>query len=719
MSNKKLYLYRQELQAALKQDFQRQALDKFVSSYRQGQQKSFAGLDRTALVQEISKIKKEAIANLETLLSQFCQKAREAGVTVHLAHTAHQANEIILNIAKENQCKKIIKSKSMTAEETLLNHHLENAGLEVTETDLGEWIIQLRKERPSHMVMPAIHLSKEEVQTLFGKVTGQKIAGDITALVRVARQELRDKFIQADMGISGANFALANTGTLGIITNEGNARLVTTLPRVHVSLVGVDKLLPGLREALIILQGLPRNATGQAISTYVTWITGANTCQSSSSGKKIMHIVFLDNGRFGLSKDPMFADALKCVRCGACANVCPVYRLIGGHKLGHIYIGAIGMILTHFYHGLNKAQPLVQNCLNCQACQEVCIAGIDLPRLIKNVQILTQELGEDKKSIQSSVSRIITNRKLFHGLLKLGKTFQAPLKDQQGHIRHLPLEFFKEQGFKKLPALARKPFRDTWKKKRPHLNLSKSGQPRLKIALFAGCLQDFIYPEQLWAGVKILTQAKVQVEFPLEQGCCGLPVYMLGQREDARVIALHNMRAIDASSFDYLVTLCASCGSHLKKNYPLLFADQPGLVAKSRIFAKKIIDFASFLTDILDFKPQKTTTGLKVAYHAPCHLCRGLNVRRAPYKLLERLGTRLKTYGEEETCCGLGGTYSLKFPELSAEILKNKLDLIKTQSPEVLVTDCPGCILQLRGGVLKHNLSFKVLHLAELLANVP
>ena len=179
-------------------------------------------------------------------------------------------------------------------------------------------------------------------------------------MVKVARRELRQAFLEADMGISGANFAIAETGTIGIVTNEGNGRLVTTLPRVHVALVGLDKLVPDLKSALRILKALPRNATGQIISTYVTWITGATDARSAPGRPKEMHIVFLDNGRLALARDPLFSQALRCIRCGACANVCPIYKLVGGHNYGHVYIGAIGLILTYFYHGRENARAIVR-----------------------------------------------------------------------------------------------------------------------------------------------------------------------------------------------------------------------------------------------------------------------------------------------------------------------------------------------------------------------
>ena len=277
--------YKKRLKKALNNKFLRSAMGTFAAAYKEAQGSMYEGVDVESLRRAIAQGKDEALPHLEELYQTFKAKAEAAGATVHLAATAREANEIIAGIARDNGVKKVVKSKSMTAEETFLNDYLQGEGLEVVETDLGEWIIQLRHEGPSHMVLPAIHLSRQEVAELFTQVTGVKQEPDIDHLVKVARKELRKAFLTAEMGISGANFAIAATGTLGLVTNEGNARLATTAPRVHVALVGVDKLLPNLDAALRILKILPRRATGQIITSYVTWITGANECRTRCAGK--------------------------------------------------------------------------------------------------------------------------------------------------------------------------------------------------------------------------------------------------------------------------------------------------------------------------------------------------------------------------------------------------------------------------------------------------
>jgi len=708
---KTLKEYRKELRESLDNEFLREAMDKFATAYPVGRANAFRGLDEKAMIAEVAAAKDAAAKNMDGLYVQFKAEAEKRGVKVHMAKDAAEANEIIARIAKTSNCKKIVKSKSMTAEETLLNHRLEDDGLEVIETDLGEWIIQLRHEGPTHMVMPAIHLSRYQVADLFTEVTQQKQEVDIQRLVKVARRELRQHFVTADMGISGANFAIAESGTIGLVTNEGNARLVTTLPRVHVALCGLDKLTPSLNDALKSLRVLPRNATGQAITSYVTWITGANECKAAADEKKEMHIVFLDNGRRALAQDPLFSQVMRCVRCGACANVCPVYRLVGGHKMGHIYIGAIGLILTYFFHGKDKARNLVQNCINCESCKSICAGGIDLPRLIKEIRARLSE--EDGAPVEATLlGKVLKNRKLFHTLLRFGKYAQKPVTGGTPYLRHLPQMFMKDHGFRALPAIADKAFRDEWETIRPRVSGAK-----LRVALFSGCVQDFVYPEQMKAAVKVLASRGVEMDFPMDQSCCGLPVQMMAERQATIDVARQNVMAFDAARYDYILTLCASCASHLKEGYPNILAGQADMAGKVKLFSSKIIDFSSFVHDVLgmtadDFKGK----GEKVAYHSSCHLCRGLGVVEQPRALIASSGSEYCPAQEEAVCCGFGGTFSMKFPELSKELLDKKLNNAEATGATRMVADCPGCIMQIRGGAEKRGSRMKVGHIAELLA---
>ncbi len=705
--------YKKQLKEALADGFLRSALDKFNTVYRENRPNVYAGIDFEGIRDEIAAGKDAALPRLETLFDQFKTHAEKAGVRVHRAADAQQANELIAQIAKESGCRKIVKSKSMTAEETYLNHHLENEGLAVTETDLGEWIIQLRKEGPSHMVMPAIHLSRYQVGELFEAVTRRELDSEnIDKLVKVARRQLRPAFLEADMGISGANFAIAESGTLGLVTNEGNMRLVTTLPKVHVALVGFDKLVPDLESALRIIKVLPRNATGQAITSYVTWIKGANACSAAPDGTKEMHVIFLDNGRLSLAADPVFAESLRCIRCGACANVCPIYSKVGGHKYGHVYIGAIGLILTLFYHGAENDRAIVRNCINCQACKEVCPVAIDLPHLVKKTYRAVLEV-EGKKPVKNHfLARVMKNRKLFHFILRKAALAQKPFTRGAPMIRHLPHFFEKAHGFRSLPAIARVPFRDRWSAIKPRV-----AAPALNVGFFGGCAVDFIYPEQGEALVDLLDAHNVNLDFPMEQTCCGLPALMAAEEETAAELALQNAAAFDAADYDYIITLCASCASHIKHNYGKILVADSADGRRAAAFADKLIDFSSFMQNILNLQPKAfEKSGQKVAYHAPCHLCRGLKVVKEPRQLIETSGADYVASKDEDVCCGFGGSYSVDFPEISAEILGKKLDLVEKSGADVLVTDCPGCVMQLKGGLDKRGSKIEVKHIAELLA---
>jgi len=706
--------YKRQLKEALGDRFLRKALDNFNTAYRENRPHVYQGIDFEGIRDEIAAGKDAGLPHLKKMFEEFKVHAEAAGTKVHMAKDALQANEIIARIAREGGVERIIKAKSMTAEETFLNHHLEKTGFEVTETDLGEWIIQLRREGPSHMVMPAIHLSRYQVGDLFETVTREKQdSEDIDKLVKVARKSLRSVFLEADMGISGANFALADSGVLGLVTNEGNMRLVTTLPRIHVALVGYDKLIPNLQSALRILKVLPRNATGQAITSYVTWIKGTNPCLSAPSAHKEMHVVFLDNGRLSLAEDPVFSEALRCIRCGACANVCPIYSKVGGHKYGHVYIGAIGLILTLFYHGSENDRAIVQNCINCQACKSVCPVDIDLPHLIKKTYraVMDQEKQTPVKNVV--LSKVMKNRKLFHFILRKAYLAQKPFSKNRPMIRHLPHFFEKKHGFRSLPVIARTPLRDQWKPLSPAV-----ARPEYTIGFFVGCAIDFIYPEQGRALPALLGGHNVQVGFPMDQTCCGLPALMAAEEETAREVARQNIRALAPQKYDYILTLCASCASHLKHNYPKIFKQDPDPPIGLGEFADKIIDFSSFLVNVLNVSPKAfKRTGKKVVYHSPCHLCRGLNVVDEPRQLIERAGHTYVPSKDEDVCCGFGGSYSVDFPEISSAILNKKLDNIEAADADLLVTDCPGCVIQLRGGMDKRDVRIEVKHLSEVLAD--
>jgi len=341
----------------------------------------------------------------------------------------------------------------------------------------------------------------------------------------------------------------------------------------------------------------------------------------------------------------------------------------------------------------------------------VCPVDIDLPHLIKKTYRAV--LDRDGKTPIKNVllSKVLKNRKLFHFILRNAHLAQKPLDKKKTMIRHLPHFFEKEHGFRSLPVIARTPFRDQWETIRPH-----AVHPKHTIALFTGCAVDFIYPEQAAALLKVLQKYNVQVEFPMEQTCCGLPALMAAEEETAKEVALQNLKAVMSEKYDYILTLCASCGSHLKHNYPKIFKDASLRPENLKAFTDKIIDVSSFVVNVLKASSEDfNVAGEKVAYHSPCHLCRGMKVANEPRKLIELAGYDYVKSKDEDVCCGFGGSYSVDFPEISAEILKKKLDNVEAADARILVTDCPGCVLQLRGGMDKRGGKIQVKHITELI----
>lgn len=373
--------FRKNSVRALEDSALRAAMRQATDTFGTKRAEAFAHMaDLEALRDRASAIRDDVLANLPTYVDRFVDSATRAGAVVHMANDAAAAREIIRRILSDRGARRIVKGKSMVSEEVDLNSHLEAAGMEVVETDLGEFIIQMEGETPSHIIVPAIHKNRRQVGRLFADRLGVPYSDDPQALTKIARKALREKFLSADAGISGANFAATDTGSLVLLTNEGNGRMVTTVPKLHVAILSIEKMLPSLADLPAFLRLLPRSATGQTITSYVSVITGPRKA-GDATGAKELHIVLLDNGRTGILSGES-RDILKCIRCGACMNVCPVYRTVGGHSYGWTYPGPMGLILTTLLTGMRKSHPLVDASTLCGACVEVCPVRVPLVDLI-------------------------------------------------------------------------------------------------------------------------------------------------------------------------------------------------------------------------------------------------------------------------------------------------------------------------------------------------
>ncbi len=703
--------YKQSIDKALATPRLQEALHRFGDAYLLSREKAFAGIDFEALRRDIAAMKDDVRERRDELIAEFTRNAEAAGAKVFFARTAQEANDYISGLSRERGVRLAVKSKSMASEEIHLNRALEKAGVKAVETDLGEWIIQLAGQRPSHMVMPAIHMFRDEVAELFGKVTGRTEPAEIPHLVQVAREQLRQAYLDADLGITGANMAVAETGGIALVTNEGNARLATTLPKIHVALVGIEKLVPTLEDAAKVLKALPRNATGQLLTSYVTWIRGAVPC---GDAEKELHIVLLDNGRSALAESPHCRDALRCIKCGACANVCPVYQTVGGHVFGHIYISAIGIILTAFFHGLDKAAEIVRACIGCRACVAVCPSGIDLESIILH---LREVIGEEEGigTAKSLVfKKVLRNRRLFHSLIRAASLLQKPVTRGERTIRHLPLFFSSLTEWRTLPAVAEKPLRDLWKDIPQNLE-----NPRYRVALFAGCLNDFVYPELGLDLVRVLNSLGVEVTFPQGQNCCGVPALYSGDRETAVVLAEQNVEALLEGDPDFVVTTCPTCTLALQRDFVDHLRDNPVWAERAERLSAITIDFSRLVLEKLGgaeaFKGKADPE--RVTYHDSCHLKRGAGVWREPRALLAASGRELSEMAHADRCCGFGGSYSFtSHPAISRRILADKLSDIEKSGATCVAMDCPGCMMQIRGGLEKQGLTVRAAHTIELLA---
>jgi L-lactate dehydrogenase complex protein LldF len=331
-------------------------------------------------------IKRRALARLPELLERLEANCRRNRIEVHWAETVEDANRIVLTILRTHGARSLIKGKSMVSEEMGLNHALADEGIESLESDLGEFIIQLAGEAPSHIIAPAVHKSRHEVAALFARMFPDlPRRDDIEGLCATARDILRRKFFAADAGLSGANFLVAETGTIVLVENEGNGRLCTTAPRVHIAVTGIEKLVERMADIPPLLKLLTRSATGQPITTYVNFISGPRK-PGEKDGPHEVHLVLLDNGRSRIYQDAELRDSLRCIRCGACMNHCPIYVRLGGHAYGTVYPGPIGTVLEPQRSGLDRLGELAEASTLCGACSEVCPVRIPLPALINRLR---------------------------------------------------------------------------------------------------------------------------------------------------------------------------------------------------------------------------------------------------------------------------------------------------------------------------------------------
>ncbi len=415
------------------------AAGRFVSG-RAAAVADYAG-DFEALRGAGERIRNRTLANLDVWLETFEANATARGAQVRYARDGAEISRLVVEIARRHGVTKAVKSKSMLSEEAGLNAALAAAGIEPVETDLGEYILQIDgNEPPSHIIAPAFHKSKEEVAELFHRVHGTPLKHDIPEMTQEARAVLREHFLSAQMGISGGNFLVAETGSVALVTNEGNGRMVTTLPRVHVVITGIEKVIPTLEDLATLMRLLPRSATGQAISNYVSVLTGVKG-EGESDGPEHLYFVLVDNGRADLVGSE-FQPMLRCIRCAACINHCPVYRTVGGHAYGWVYPGPMGSVLTPLYTGLANARDLPNASTLCGQCATVCPVKIPLPALLRKLRERQVEAGLRPRGERLALAAwgwLAARPRLYGVAARLAARYLKWLADGSGRIRVLGL----------------------------------------------------------------------------------------------------------------------------------------------------------------------------------------------------------------------------------------------------------------------------------------
>lgn len=642
-------------------------------------------------------IRDECIPKLPQLIQEFTEQAQKSGSQVHLASTPEQALSKVEGILKEKNAQLLVKSKSMVSEEIHLNQYLQKKGCRVVETDLGERIIQLTKERPSHITAPALHKTKEEIAQLFSQHFQKEIPPDSREIVKQVRKEMRDILMNADVGLSGANFAVAESGTLVIVSNEGNARLVTSLPPVHIALVSTEKLVENLEQATALIKALILASSGQKMTAYVSYITGPSRTTDIEKelvtgvhGPQEVHIIILDNGRLNMSEDKDLRPTLRCLKCGGCMLVCPVFQSLGGHVYGgSVYPGGIGTLLTAMTQSEEISSRLLDLCADCKKCEEFCPVRIPTGDLIL-------ELKNRKGSSlwEKALSRVFTKKFFFEWGSQILSVLQKPWK-KNGYLKPLPFPWTRGKSF-------------------PALNLKKSHPPPpkhpQKIFLFQGCLVKQFFPEVRDSVFTSLSHLNYDVVSPSQQGCCGAPSLHLGEKEDVQKLARKNLEWIRKENPDSIVTVCPTGGALLKNTYPEILPEFSSWVPQ-------IFDFSQFLNEkghIPSLPP--LTSNQRIFYHHPCHSMNELKLKKEPLKILRQLGFSPVEEKEPYTCCGFCGVFAFKNPEISNRIWEKKRKKILHSQSKMIATDCPGCLLQLKSCLRKENPSFQVFHTAELVA---
>lgn len=671
--------------------------DALYSAMKGSRDKRHAAIEnrptKDAFRKEVREAKLRSIARMGELVEEFAENCRKRGTKVFIAKDGAAAIEYTLKVIKDRGAKTVAKSKSLTSEEIHINIPMEEAGVKVIETDLGELIIQLVNEKPYHLVFPSVHKTAVEVAEIFKKELGTDIPSDPKIIMQHVRKYLRPIFLNADIGMTGANVGIAETGTIVIETNEGNARMVSSIPDCHICVMGMEKIVGTIEEALEMTMAHPISAIGQLLTTYNTFMSGRSPLGENGEPRE-SHIIILDNGRHEMRKDPVMSDALNCIRCGACMNICPTYGVVGGHTFGYVYPGPIGIPWTASVHGLEHAGDFAPLCISCGLCKEICPAEIDIPMMIAEVKH-----RDSKNNPQPAVNKMLMNA---DRMSKLGsmtaplsnwfmqnKTFRGLMEKYQGIDRNRPLPKFSRNTLKK------------WYDN----NYRRTGKETRKVVYFTDLFALYHEPELGIATVKTLQAAGCEVILYTDHSS-GYPLIGYGDLTRAKKLADQICRDLHtwiARGYDVVATepTAAYC---LEKSYAKLLDKRVDAKSVAE-HSYEIFEYLNKIAgedDSINLKEHfASLNGKKFGFHISCHQ-RPISDASPTIEWLKHCGAEVERI-ETGTCCGMGGTFGMKAGPLGEGLSKAVgaplFKLFNESGVDAVVTESSVCTIQLLSGI--------------------
>jgi L-lactate dehydrogenase complex protein LldF len=647
-------------------------------------------LDMHAIKESNRALKMAAVAD-PNLVEEFAENVRKNGGQVLFAKTGEDAIRYVEALSKRVGADLIVKAKSLTSDEIWFTHELEKVGIRAVETDLGELILQIADETPVHLVMPAAHKSVEEIAQLVSGAVGKELPPEDRPILEAVRGYLRKLFLTAGIGVTGANIGIAETGSIIIETNEGNGRLVTSLPKVHIVIIGMEKIVPKWEDATYLVKGHSASATGQNMTVYVSAITNHGPLAGSMDGREY-HVIILDNGRSKMRDDPWFSDALNCIRCGACMNICPTYGIAGGHTFGYIYPGPIGIPWTAEVHGLDKAN-FAQLCVSCGLCKEICPVDINIPMMIAKVK---EE--DNKKNGQLVVNDFFMASET---LAKMASA-TAPLSNwflRRSATRAVMQSLVGVDKRRTLPSFSRKRLRSRIS------GLGSGTGEAGKLVFFPDIYADYNDPELGVRAIKILLALGYRVEVP-SLNWSGMPYISYGDIAKATTVTKKNLDRLKPYLDDgYLIVSTEPTAVYMLRDvYPTL---APGELAE-RASASSFPFFGLIQSRLgsLNLKPAYPTDQA-LGFHIPCHE-RSVSGGGPAQEFLRSAGYNVQVV-EDGTCCGMAGTFGMKHGDLgynlSMEVGDHLFRLFRESGLKVVATESSVCSMQIADGV-----GLKVVH---------